>query len=315
MTVQPPVRAPRRRVDGVLLLDKPVGLSSNAALQRARRLYAAEKAGHTGTLDPLASGLLPLTFGDATKFAQSLLDARKSYRATVRFGVATTTGDAEGDIVREAPVAFAAADLAAMLLRFTGRIRQVPPRHAALKFEGRAYYDYARAGIDIPRAAREIEIESLALVDWSPPDAVIDVRCSKGTYVRVLAEDLGDALGSCAHLAALRRTASGPFDLDRAVTLDALEAMALPARDALLLPVDAPVTDLPRCEVDAAAAAALLQGRPVPVPAPSDGGATSVSPLHPVDAPRVRGYGPGGFLGLLAVADGWLRPVRLVRGR
>ncbi len=315
MTAAPPVRAPRRRVDGVLLLDKPLGLSSNAALQRARRLYAAEKAGHTGTLDPLASGLLPLTFGDATKFAQSLLDARKSYRATVRFGTATTTGDAEGGVVREAPVAFAAADLAAALTRFTGPILQVPPRYAALKFEGRAYYDYARAGVEIPRAAREVVVESLALVDWSPPDAVIDVRCGKGTYVRVLAEDLGDALGSCAHLAALRRTASGPFSLDRAVTLEALEALTLPARDALLLPVDAPVADLPRCDVDAAAAAALLQGRAVPVPRTPLRVGTAAPPLPlAADAPRVRGYGPDGFLGLLAVADGWVRPVRLVRG-
>ena len=314
MTAAPSVRAPRRRVDGVLLLDKPLGLSSNAALQRARRLFAAEKAGHTGTLDPLASGLLPLAFGDATKFAQSLLDARKAYRATVRFGTATTTGDAEGGVVRQAPVTFSAADLVAALLRFTGRIRQVPPRHAALKFEGRAYYDYARAGIDIPRAAREIEVESLTLVDWSPPDAVIDIRCSKGTYVRVLAEDLGDALGSCAHLAALRRTGSGPFALDRAVTLDALEAMALPARDALLLPVDAPIADLPRCDVDVTAAAALLQGRAVPLPPPATAGTTPSPAPHPVDATRVRGYGPDGFLGVLAAADGWLRPVRLVRG-
>ncbi len=310
MTAAPPARAPRRRVDGVLLLDKPLGLSSNAALQRAKRLYAAEKAGHTGTLDPLASGLLPLAFGDATKFAQSLLDARKGYRATVRFGTATATGDAEGGVVREAPVAFGAEELAAALRRFVGRIRQVPPRYAALKFEGRAYYDYARAGIDIPRHPREVEVESLTLVDWSPPDAVIDVRCSKGTYVRVLAEDLGEALGSCAHLASLRRTASGQFTLDGAVTLDALEGLAPADRDALLLPVDAPLADLPACTVDATGAAALLQGRPAPRCA---GGAPAPTP-EPAAGARVRGYGPGGFLGLLAIDGQWLRPVRLVRG-
>ena len=316
MTAPPPVRAPRRRVDGVLLLDKPLGLSSNAALQRAKRLYAAEKAGHTGTLDPLASGLLPLAFGDATKFAQSLLDARKGYRATVRFGASTTTGDAEGSVVREAPVGFGAAELEAALRRFTGRVRQVPPRYAALKFEGRAYYDYARAGVDIPRKAREVEIESLELVDWTPPDAVVDVRCGKGTYIRVLAEDLGEALGSCAHLAALRRTASGPFTLDRAVTLEALEALPPAARDALLLPVDAPLGDLPRCTIDAAGAASLLQGRPVPVPGPGGAGVDPGPALSadPAEGTRVRGYGPTGFLGLLAVDRGSLRPVRLVRG-
>jgi tRNA pseudouridine55 synthase len=316
MTAPPPVRAPRRRVDGVLLLDKPLGLSSNAALQRAKRLYAAEKAGHTGTLDPLASGLLPLAFGDATKFAQSLLDARKGYRATVRFGASTTTGDAEGSVVREAPVGFGAAELEAALRRFTGRVRQVPPRYAALKFEGRAYYDYARAGVDIPRKAREVEIESLELVDWTPPDAVVDVRCGKGTYIRVLAEDLGEALGCCAHLAALRRTASGPFTLDRAVTLEALEALPPAARDALLLPVDAPLGDLPRCTIDAAGAASLLQGRPVPVPGPGGAGVDPGPALSadPAEGTRVRGYGPTGFLGLLAVDRGSLRPVRLVRG-
>ncbi len=316
MTAPPPVRAPRRRVDGVLLLDKPLGLSSNAALQRAKRLYAAEKAGHTGTLDPLASGLLPLAFGDATKFAQSLLDARKGYRATVRFGASTTTGDAEGSVVREAPVGFGAAELEAALRRFTGRVRQVPPRYAALKFEGRAYYDYARAGVDIPRKAREVEIESLELVDWTPPDAVVDVRCGKGTYIRVLAEDLGEALGCCAHLAALRRTASGPFTLDRAVTLEALEALPPAARDALLLPVDAPLGDLPRCTIDAAGAASLLQGRPVPVPGPGGAGVDPGPALSadPAEGTRVRGYGPTGFLGLLAVDRGSLRPLRLVRG-
>ncbi len=193
--------APRRRVDGVLLLDKPTGLSSNAALQRARRLYRAEKAGHTGTLDPLASGLLPLCFGEATKFAQSLLDARKEYVATVRFGIATSTGDAEGEMIAEQPVSFTRAELEAALPRFTGRILQVPPRHAALKLGGRAYYDYARAGVEIPRVAREVDIGALELVDWSPPQATLRVECGKGTYIRVLAEDLGVALGSCAHLA------------------------------------------------------------------------------------------------------------------
>src|SRR5215212_1393225 len=162
---------PRRRVDGVLLLDKPTGVTSNAALQCAKRLYAAEKAGHTGTLDPLATGLLPLCFGEATKFAQVLLDAPKAYIATVHFGVATTTGDAEGEVVRTADVAFSPDDLEAALARFVGTIEQVPPMHSALKFEGRAYYDYARKGIEVPRAARSVEIASIGLVEWSAPRA------------------------------------------------------------------------------------------------------------------------------------------------
>ena len=257
----PHVRRPRRRVDGVLLLDKPRGLSSNAALQRAKRLYAAEKAGHTGTLDPLATGLLPICFGDATKFAQALLDARKKYVATVRYGIATTTGDAEGDIVREEPATFTRAELERTLPRFIGTIAQVPPLHSALKFEGRNYYEYARAGIDIPRAPRHVEIDAIVLVDWSPPVATLHVACSKGTYIRVLAEDLGSALGSCAHLIALRRTAAGSFTIDGAIALEALEAIGTADRDALLMPVHAPLAGMPRLDVDADTARALLQGR------------------------------------------------------
>ncbi|MGZ9028907.1 MAG: tRNA pseudouridine(55) synthase TruB, partial [Telluria sp.] len=165
------IKKVRDLVDGVLLLDKPTGISSNAALQRVKRLYAAEKAGHTGTLDPLASGLLPLCFGDATKFAQAMLDARKTYVATVRLGAATSTGDAEGEVIGTVPVRCGRGEIESALARFVGTISQVPPRYAALKYEGRAYYDYARAGVDIPRAAREIEIDALELLDWSAPDA------------------------------------------------------------------------------------------------------------------------------------------------
>src|SRR5436309_8484717 len=191
----------RRRVDGVLLLDKPVGLSSNAVLQRAKRLLNAEKAGHTGTLDPLASGLLPLCFGEATKFARFLLDADKHYRARVRFGVTTTTHDAEGEIVAEVPIALDIAEIEEALPAFTGALRQTPPLHSALKFKGRSYYDYARKGIDIPRLPRAVEVKKLALVDWTSPVATLDVLCSKGTYVRTLAADLGAALQCGAHLA------------------------------------------------------------------------------------------------------------------
>jgi tRNA pseudouridine55 synthase len=289
----------RRRVDGVLLLDKPTGLSSNAALQRAKRLLAAEKAGHTGTLDPLASGLLPLCFGEATKFAQALLDARKEYVATVRFGVATSTGDAEGGVIAEAPVTFSRAELEAVLPRFIGRISQVPPRHAALKHEGRNYYEYARAGVDIPRAARDVYIEAIAIVDWVSPVAALRVACGKGTYIRVLAEDLAAAVGSRAHLAALRRTASGAFTLEDSITLERLEAMEAAAREALLLPADAPLASLPRVDVDAAGAQALAQGRAI--------ARTGLCPG------RYRCYAPSQFLGVVDVAGDTVRAARLVR--
>lgn len=293
-------RIVRRRVDGVLLLDKPVGLSSNAALQRAKRALRAEKAGHTGTLDPLASGLLPLCFGDATKFAQSLLDARKAYVATISFGTATTTGDAEGEIRDIRPVAFSAADLEAVLPSFTGVIRQQPPRYAALKFEGRNYYEYARAGIDIPRPSREVRIDAMEIVDCTLPQARLRITCSKGTYVRVLAEDIGHALRCCAHLAALRRTASGPFRIEDAIGLAALEAADPELLETLLLPVDAPLREMSRLDLDGASMVALAQGRQVRV------------------APELTGsfrcYGPaGGFAGVADAVGGVLRAVRLVR--
>jgi tRNA pseudouridine55 synthase len=291
--------APRRRVDGVLLLDKPPVLSSNAALQRAKRLYRAEKAGHTGTLDPLASGLLPLCFGEATKFAQAMLDARKEYVATVCFGIATSTGDAEGETIAERPAEFARSELEAVLPRFTGQIAQIPPRHAALKHEGRAYYEYARAGIEIPRVAREVDVGALAIVAWSPPAATLRVECGKGTYVRTLAEDIASALGTCGHLSALRRTAVGPFALDDAVTLDRLEADDDDARDALLLPIDAPLAALPRIELAPAEALALLQGRGVPAGDRAAG--------------RCRGYCDGRFAGMVEIDDALIRPVRMAR--
>ena len=293
-------RLPRRRVDGVLLLDKPAGVSSNVALQRAKRLYAAEKAGHTGTLDPLATGLLPLCFGDATKFAQVLLDARKEYVATVRFGVATTTGDAEGEPARTCDASFTRAELEAVLPRFVGTVAQTPPAHAALKYKGRNYYEYAREGVEIPRVPREVVIEAIELLDWTPPLVVLRVACGKGTYIRVLAEDLAAAVGSCAHLAALRRTAAGPFALDDAATFEALEAMDALARDARLLPVDAPLAGVARLDVDAPTAQALVLGRV--------GSAPPGAPGH------YRCYGPQGrFLGLVERAGGALRALRLSR--
>ena len=287
-------------MDGVLLLNKPSGVSSNAALQRVRRLFAAEKAGHTGTLDPLASGLLPVCFGEATKFAQSLLDADKRYRATVRFGAATTTGDAEGEIVAHGPVEFGRTALEAVLAGFVGRIRQVPPRHSALKHQGKPMYAYARAGIDVPREPREVEIRALSLVDWRPPDAIVDVACSKGTYVRTLAEDLGTALDTHAHLAALVRTGTGGFDLADAIAVDAIEALTPEDRLGQLRPVDCLLATLPRLDLSADAARALCCGQTVVV--------SGVAPA------RYRAYDPSGsFVGVVAQADGRIRAERMMR--
>ena len=272
MNGQPPrTRRVRRRVDGVLLLDKPSGLSSNAALQRARRAFDAEKAGHTGTLDPLASGLLPLCFGEATKFAQFLLDAAKRYTATVRFGVTTTTGDAEGEVLEMRPVTLARSDVEAVLPDFTGRLSQVPPAHSALKFEGRSHYEYARAGIDVPRLPRDIEILELSLLAWNAPDAVVDVTCSKGTYIRVLAEDIGRALGCGAHLAGLRRTATGGFGIADAVALERLEAMDAAERDAMLLPAATLLRDLPSLRLSGPEAVRFRQGGAVLASGSADG--------------------------------------------
>jgi len=293
-------RAPRRRVDGVLLLDKPRGLSSNVVLQRAKRLLAAEKAGHTGTLDPLATGLLPLCFGEATKFAHALLDAPKEYVATVAFGQATTTGDAEGEVLSTSDVGFSRHALARALPEFVGTIAQTPPRFAALKHQGRNYYEYARAGVEIPRAPREVRIDAIELLAWEPPQAVLRVACGKGTYIRTLAEDIAAAVGSCAHLAALRRTRAGPFTIESAVKLDALEVLTLAARDALLLPADATLSGIERIDVDAATARALAQGRCGAAPAAASG--------------RYRCYGPSGrFVGLVESAGGELRALRLAR--
>ena len=201
------VRIVRRAVHGVLLLDKPAGMSSNDALQKAKRLYRAEKAGHTGTLDPLATGLLPLCFGAATKFSQASLDADKAYRATLALGRTTSTGDAEGGIVRERSVEVTAGQIDAVCRRFVGEQMQVPPMHSALKVGGRALYRLAREGREVERVPRAIRIDAIEVVEWQAERLVIDVRCSKGSYIRTLGEDIGEALGCGAHLAALRRTA------------------------------------------------------------------------------------------------------------
>ena len=254
----------RQPIDGVLLLNKPVGITSNAALQKAKWLLNAKKAGHTGTLDPFADGLLPLCFGEATKFSAYLLEADKHYRAVLQLGVTTTTGDPEGEVLDTREVTVSHADISAVLPRFTGEIEQIPPMHSALKHQGRPLYEYARAGIEIERPPRKVTIRALALIECDPPRVVLDVQCSAGTYIRTLAQDIGAVLGCGAHLTALTRTTAGGFTLGQAHTLTELEALEASQRHALLLPADCLVAHLPAIQLDAADAAALCQGRSVP---------------------------------------------------
>ena len=273
-------------VDGVLFLDKPSGITSNAALQKARRLLNAAKAGHTGTLDPLASGLLPLTFGEATKFSQMLLDADKTYEATVRLGIETDSGDAEGEVLTTMPVAVSRDDIERVLRRFAGRIEQMPPMYSALKRDGRPLYEYARAGIEVERQAREVTIHRIGMLedDLGADSFRFHVECSKGTYIRTLAVDIGRALGCGAHLSGLRRTAIEPFSIGNAVALSVLEKMDREECLAALSPVDALVGHLPLVELDATQTAAIRQGRVVTLSRQGNG--------------LVRVYGPQCFLGL-----------------
>lgn len=257
----PRTRVQRRPVHGVLLLDKPLGLSSNQALQKAKWLLRAEKAGHTGTLDPLATGVLPLCFGAATKFSQLHLDADKIYEAIARLGVKTATGDAEGDVIAERPVAVTPDDLARVQARFTGPIRQVPPMHSALKKDGKALYEYAREGIEIERAPRDVVIHALTISAAAEADTIrIVASVSKGTYIRTLGEDIGEALGCGAHLRSLRRLATGNFGVAQCITLDALEAMDEEERLARLLPAESLVAGHGRVTLGAEDAARFLSG-------------------------------------------------------
>jgi tRNA pseudouridine55 synthase len=291
----------RRAVHGVLLLDKEAGLSSNAALQQAKRLYRAEKAGHTGTLDPLASGLLPLCFGAATKFAQASLDADKRYLATLRLGLTTTTGDREGEVVRSVPgVAIERGELERACAGFVGAIDQVPPMHSALKRDGKPLYEYARAGIEVERVARRVRIHSMRVVEGAGDLWTIDVACTKGTYVRTLGEDVGAALGCGAHLAALRRVASGALDVAAAVTFADLDGLDEAALDARLLPPDALVADLPRIVLSADDAGRFLAG------------VRRRIPLADMAAARIYGPQPGAFLGTGHVIAGELIASRLL---
>lgn len=289
-----------RRVDGVLLLDKAGGMTSNAALQSARRLFSAAKGGHTGTLDPMATGLLPLCFGEATKFSADLLDADKTYEAELVFGVTTDTGDADGAVIERRPAKLDQADVEDALAGFRGRIRQVPPMYSALKRDGRPLYELARRGIEVERAPREVTVSALELLAFSGDRCRLRVTCSKGTYVRALAADVGRALGCGAHLAALRRTAVGPLDVARAVTLDRLSTLPEAGRSACLLPPDVLLQSLPAAHLDEGARQRFMHGNPVQAGAGLQAGPCRV-------------YGSGVLLGLGEMgASGELRPKRLV---
>ena len=256
-----------KQVDGVLLLDKPIGFTSNDALQKARRLFSAAKGGHTGTLDPLATGLLPLCFGEATKFSADLLDADKTYEAVLKLGVTTDSGDAEGKVTATATVNTEKAAILKLLPQFTGDIQQIPPMHSALKRNGRPLYELARQGIEVERKARAVTIYAIDLLDFAGDSLTLRVACSKGTYIRVLAADIGAALGCGAHLTALRRTRVGDLDLDGAVTLAELEGLDETGRLAHLKPVDALLHTLPILTVEGDAAQRFSHGNPVDLPA------------------------------------------------
>jgi len=290
-------------IHGIVLLDKPVGISSNRALQKVRGIYQARKAGHTGSLDPFATGMLPICLGEASKTAAYMLEAGKQYRATARLGEATTTGDIEGDVIQTLPIPDVdSTSLALTLKQFVGEIRQVPPMYSALKHEGKPLYEYARAGIEIDRPARAVTIHELDLVAWQSPNLIFDVRCSKGTYIRTLAEDIAKALGSCGHLVELRRTEVEPFGSFSMVTLEQLqEAREHGGLQDFLLPVDVGLADWPKVVLDKLQHEKFMHGNRFPF-----------STTEPVSS-DVRVYGPGGdLLGLAGITPaGDLQPDRV----
>lgn len=299
----------RRHIDGILLLDKPVGLSSNAALQKVRYLLRAKKGGHTGSLDPLASGLLPLCFGEATKVSSFLLDADKHYRVQIRLGVVTSTGDSEGEVLEERSAEhIGRADVEQALPQFRGEIQQIPPMYSALKHQGQRLYQLARRGVEVERPPRTVTVHEIVLLEMQPGLVELDVHCSKGTYIRTLAEDLGAALGVGAHVQALRRTGLGPFDGSRMIGLPQLEALAeadMAALEATLLPIDAALLEWPEVQLGADTAFYFSQGQPVFVP------------QAPAAAGWLRVYGPQRrFIGMAQLLDdGRVAPRRLLAVR
>jgi tRNA pseudouridine55 synthase len=288
-----------RPLNGVLLFDKPLELSSNNALQKVRRLFQAEKAGHTGTLDPLATGLLPICFGEATKFSFGLLESDKSYTAKIQLGQTTTTGDAEGEITASCEVNVNEAQVLAALQSMRGEVRQLPPMHSALKHMGKPLYEYIRNGETIERELRTVVIHELELLQLQETQLEIHVRCSKGTYVRTLAEDIAKILGCGGHLIGLRRTSTAKFDLAQAYTIAQLEAMSAEQRDACLLPLDCMVADFPSLELDPVQVARMAQGQRLGMD---------------LDLPdgKVRLYSAGEFVGLADLQGRRLSPSRLL---
>ncbi len=292
---------PKRRIDGVLLLNKPVGMTSNAALQQLKRLFAAERAGHTGTLDPMASGLLPICLGEATKFASELLECSKQYVARIRLGERTDTGDAEGTVIERREVAVSAAQLVEALGRFRGDIEQIPPMYSAIKHQGRPLYQYARRGTEVERKPRRVHVSAIELRQFAASEALVALTCSKGTYVRVLAEDLGLALGCGAHLSGLERTGVGALQLAQAHGLDELARLDDAGRCARLQPVDSLLKDRPSIAISDPLLSRFLHGQ-------------SIRPGGELRG-KVRVYGPGGlFLGVaMAGPCGVIEPLRLLR--
>ena len=292
----------KRPISGVLLLDKPAGYSSNQALQHVKRLFTAAKAGHTGNLDPFATGLLPICLGEATKFSHTLLDADKVYRAVLKLGVTTTTGDTEGEVTGRTEVKLSQAEVERAIGAFVGKISQIPPMYSALKHEGKPLYEYARAGMQVERKSREVTIYNIVLDRFEKDEAEIHVACSKGTYIRVLAEDIGKKLGCGAYLIGLKRLSTGGFQLQDAYTMEQMEAMADDAqRDHCLLPVDALLENLPEIELDEESAYYFCQGQPVWKSGVNAGG-------------MLRAYAPQRiFLGVAEnMGDGRIAPRRVV---
>jgi tRNA pseudouridine55 synthase len=296
------------RIDGVVLLDKPAGMSSQGAVTAVKRAFNADKAGHTGTLDPMATGLLPICLGEATKYSQDLLEADKTYIARVKFGSRTDTGDAEGLTIEELPLPAFANDaemrsaLEALLPQFTGAISQVPPMYSALKRDGKPLYEYARAGVELERTPRNISIHSICWADIQWPEATLEVSCSKGTYIRVLAEDIGNALGCGAHLVGLRRTEVGHLNLEQSFTIESIQSGLQNTAD-YILPVDALLQTLPHLTVDEQQAKRLGMGQRVPLNLPS---IESLVRIYRATA------APHNFIGTADWRSGVLHPKRLI---
>ena len=295
----------KRDISGFIILDKPQGLSSNAALQRVKRIFNAAKAGHTGSLDPLATGVLPICLGEATKFSQYLLDADKTYVTDAHLGIKTTTGDAEGEILVEKPVHVTQADFLQTISEFTGNISQTPPMYSALKHKGQPLYTLARKGMEVERKSRNVTIKHLSLDKWHVPLVTLTVTCTKGTYIRSLIEDIGEKLGCSAHVAALRRTGAGPYEESKSYTLDALDQIyqegGFEALDTLLQPMDSALLDIPALILEEDSALSLQQGKVIQV---------NNTPAFDL----VRLYQNKHFLGIGKVLDdGHIAPKRLMK--